>query len=108
MLKQAVVHGLLLGALSLSAWGQVDRGTIRGTVSDPSGAVIPGVKIQAVHVATNAASSVASTGAGNYSIQSLPAGMYQVEATAPGFKKLVRSNVLVEIGVVVGLDLQME
>ena len=99
---------VLLAALALHTWGQVNRGTIRGTVSDPSGAVVAGAKVTAIHVASGVSASTVSTGAGNYSVQALPAGVYQVEAEAPGFKKLARENVRVEIGVIVGLDLPLE
>src|SRR5437667_4173005 len=108
MLKKLLTLIVLSGTLALHTWGQVNRGTIRGTVSDPSGAVVAGAKVTAIHVASGVSASTVSTGAGNYSVQALPAGIYQVEAEAPGFKKLARENVRVEIGVIVALDLPLE
>jgi hypothetical protein len=107
MRRHAVAVTFLLVSLAASAWSQVNRGTIRGTISDASGAVIVGAKITADDDAGRSSSSV-STGAGNYSIQALPSGIYRVTAEAPGFKKLIRENVRVETGVVIGLDLQLE
>jgi hypothetical protein len=98
----------LIGAMTPGVWSQVNRGTIRGTVLDPSEAVIAHAKVTAVNVDSGVPQSTVTTGLGNYSIQNLPGGVYRVEAEAPGFKKLVRENVLVEIGAIAGLDLQLE
>src|SRR5438445_3105568 len=97
---------LLLAALNL--WGQADRGTIRGTVTDPAVAAVPQAKVIAVNVATGTQNPTTTTESGNYNITALPAGLYRVEAEGPGFKKLVRENVRVNAGVIVALDLQLE
>ena len=44
---------ILVAILSTAVFAQTDRGTISGTVADPSGAAIPGAKVTAVQVATN-------------------------------------------------------
>lgn len=83
-----VLFGVLLA--SLLAFAQSDRGTVTGTVSDTSGAVIPGVSIVATNVETSARYETASTETGNYTLAQLPSGLYQLSAELPGFKKYVR------------------
>src|SRR4051794_31217786 len=80
---------------SLSAFGQSDRGTMTGTVSDTSGAVIPGVSIVAINVENNARYETVSTETGNYTLPQLPSGLYQLSAELPGFKKYVRQGIAV-------------
>ncbi|HCC58265.1 MAG TPA: hypothetical protein DEQ47_13605, partial [Solibacterales bacterium] len=96
---------LLCGAL---VYGQSERGSIRGTVLDSSGAVVPGSKVTAVNPANGIEATTRSTGSGNYNIPQLPPGTYRVEVEAAGFKKLVRENVVVEVSGVTPLDLTME
>ncbi|MEO8662434.1 MAG: carboxypeptidase regulatory-like domain-containing protein, partial [Bryobacteraceae bacterium] len=97
---------LVLCAAVLSA--QSDRGSIRGTVHDASGGVIPAVKVTASNVGTGVQTTVTSTDSGNYNIPQLPPGQYIVMAEKSGFKKLIRENVSVEISGVAGLDLSLE
>src|SRR5436309_2985114 len=59
---------------SVEARAQTDRGTITGTVADPAGAVIPGAKIRAISVETGGVYDTLTTGTGNYTLPSLPAG----------------------------------
>src|SRR6516164_2631574 len=77
----------------LSAFGQTG-GTITGTVSDSSGAVIPGVSIEVKNTATGATYTVGTSETGNYTIN-LPVGTYEVNASLPGFKKFVAPNVAI-------------
>jgi len=107
MCYKAIALTILLFSAASSALGQVNRGTIRGTVLDPSSAAISGARVTAINVDTGSAQSTVSGGAGNYNIPDLPAGMYRVEAEARGFKKFIRQNVRVEIGVVASLDLSL-
>ena len=87
---------------------QTDRGGIRGTILDPTGAVIPRANVAVVNVATGATFRTESTAVGNYNIASLRAGTYQVEVEHPGFKKLVRENVKVNVNGIRALDLKLE
>ena len=64
----------LIGALNLVA--QTDRGAITGTISDPAGAVVPNAKISAKNAETGAVYETVTTGTGNYTLPSLPAGTY--------------------------------
>src|SRR5215469_780292 len=61
-------------------------GEIRGTVTDPSGAVIPGAKVTAKQTSTQLMRFTISSNAGSYSLPSLPVGTYSLQADASGFK----------------------
>src|SRR5437667_10175419 len=81
--------------ISLSAFAQSDRGTMTGTVSDTTGAVIPGVSIVATNVETGARYQTVSTETGNYTLAQMPAGLYQLSAELPGLKRYVRQGITV-------------
>jgi Carboxypeptidase regulatory-like domain len=91
-----------------NAFAQSDRGSISGTVSDPSGAVVASAKIDARNVDNGAVYTGASTSTGNYQLVQLPTGAYQVEVTASGFKKYVAPNVVVPVATTVRLDVALE
>ena len=69
---------------------QVDRGTIVGAVTDPSGAVIPGTQIKVVKIDTNATTDLETNSAGLYTAPNLPLGTYRLIFEKAGFGKLVR------------------
>ena len=97
---------LLLTALAVFA--QSDRGTITGTISDPAGAVVAGAAIEARNVATGAVYQVASSATGNYTIAQLPAGTYELNVTVPGFKKFIRTGLVVEVAGTLRVDAALE
>ena len=77
------VGAILLSATPLPA--QVDTGAITGVVSDRSGAVVPGVKVQIVQIETNSLTALQTNDAGFYSAPSLRPGRYEVTVTKEGF-----------------------
>ena len=89
-------------------WGQT-TGTIRGTVKDPSGAVIPGARVKAVLAEAYASRSTATTADGEYAFPALPVGRYAVVVEAEGFREFRQLDVEVRIGhvVIVNADLQL-
>ena len=76
---------VLTTAVSLSA--QTITGSVRGQVTDQSGAVVPGAAIQVINVETGVATKKNTDSAGVYNIQFLPIGNYRLSATAAGFTK---------------------
>src|SRR5688500_1374713 len=80
-----------------SASGQGSpAGTLAGTISDPSGGVLPGVAVTAKSAQTGLTQHTVSGGEGDWRIPGLPVGSYEVAFELEGFKKLVRSGVNVE------------
>ncbi len=86
---------LLLAAVSLSA--QTFRGTILGTVTDPSGAVVSGAKVSVKNTATGLERATETSGDGSYSIPELPIGPYDVTITQSGFQTFVAKGVTVDV-----------
>ena len=96
-----------LWAASLSA--QIGgTGTIKGSVADPSGAVIAGASVTATHIATGVESRRETTGAGLFVIAPLPAGVYKLAASAQGFRTTVQGQVVVDGLSTVELSLKLE
>src|SRR2546423_6749080 len=101
-----VVVCLILSAFA--AFAQSDRGTITGAVSDATGAVIPGVAIEAKNVQTGATYQAGSSETGNYTLAQLPAGTYELSANLPGFKRYLRSGIIVSVATTLRIDVRLE
>jgi hypothetical protein len=86
----------LLVFSSLSAWAQFESG-LTGTVTDPSGAVVPGATVAAKDVETGILRTVQTGSAGNYNILSLPAHLFEITVSAKGFKSTVQQNIRLEV-----------
>ncbi|HWB83520.1 MAG TPA: carboxypeptidase-like regulatory domain-containing protein [Bryobacteraceae bacterium] len=82
-------------------------GSIEGTVSDPSGAVIPAATVDATNVATGVTTTRQTTAAGYYVISALPAGEYSVKFNAGGFQSLVQQHVVVDALGTTALNVKM-
>ena len=98
--------GLLVLAPSASA--QKSTGTITGTVSDPSGAVVPGATVSLVNERTGAAREAVTNEQGSFSFPELEAGTYRIAVNKAGFKKLALKNVELHVADVTSLNLKME
>ncbi len=98
----------LLVVVSLLASAQATGGRIFGTVTDPTGAVVPRVKLTLLNEATGISRTTESDVGGNYLFIEVPVGTYTVESEASGFKKNVRRGVIVQVNQGVHLDLVME
>jgi hypothetical protein len=78
--------------------GQVLKGSISGTVTDPQGAVVSGAQVKATNTATGAVLTTTSDSSGLFRFNLIPAGDYKVEVAAKGFKTAVQNGVLVSAG----------
>jgi len=83
--------------LSGTAWAQTN-GTIRGTVVDQSGAVVPAVTVTVKMTGTDSTRTVTSDSTGAFDIPELAVGTYELSADAKGFKKYVEKDIVVTIG----------
>ncbi len=96
-------------ALATSAFAQVGgTGSIQGTVTDPSGAVLTGALVTATNTATGIATTRKTTDAGLYVLPLLPAGEYNLTATASGFQSLRQDKVVVDALQTLGLNLTLQ
>jgi len=94
VLKIGVAALLLITA---SAWAQSFRGSIRGTVTDPTGSVIAGAKVTAKNIATGLQREATTGDDGAYVLAELPAGEYTVRAESTGLSPSAQ-NVQVNVG----------
>jgi len=88
--------------------GQTTFATITGTVTDPSGAAVPGATVVATHIATNTQTTTQSNEAGIYTLSQLREGQYSVHAKSAGFKEYVAQNVELIARDYRRLDISME
>jgi hypothetical protein len=79
------------------AWAQEARGSIRGVVTDPSGAIVSQAQISAVHTETGLERTAVSGSDGNYLLVLLPVGHYRLEVTASGFRKYVQEGITLSV-----------
>ena len=105
---KATCSGILLALACSAALAQEARGTILGRISDPSGAPVPGAKVQAVNLATNTAVGSLTNPQGNYEIPYLLPGIYRVEVEAPGFKKAVRDRIELRVSDRLSVDFALQ
>ena len=85
-MKRLCMATLVLFLCSTGAFAQVVNATLSGTVSDSSGAFIPGTEVRATHTGTGVVSTVVTNESGAYRFASLQPGQYQVSASMPGFQ----------------------
>jgi len=106
-LKQ--IYRLLTLSLAVAcAWAQSDRGTITGTVADPTGALIPASKVVLTNVETGSRSETVTTTTGNYTLAALPVGTYKLAVEHPGFSKSEMTNIVVQVAVTTRVDVVLQ
>ena len=103
-----VAFFLLASSLAVTCLAQSDRGTITGTISDPATAVVPGAQVSAVNRENGSVFETVTTPTGNYTLPSLPAGMYDINVEMAGFKRHSQPNVQVQVAQTVRLDFVLQ
>jgi len=91
----------------MPAFAQTVFGTILGTVTDPSGAVMPNVVITVTNQGENISRDVRSDAQGNYQAENMKAGLYTVSARVTGFKDMVLTDVRLEARQTVRADIKL-
>jgi hypothetical protein len=84
------------------------NGTILGTVTDNSGAVLANATVEVTNIATNVTNHAQTTSAGDFTVPYLPPGTYRVTAQSPGFQKSVTDNVGLVVGQQARIDIAMK
>lgn len=90
------------------AFGQSDRGTITGSITDPNGAVVPNAQITATDLNTGEDRVVISSDAGTYTLAELKASAYKVSVEAQGFKTSTLANIQLGVQMTRRVDIQLE
>src|SRR5437016_3235210 len=87
---------------------QTVAGRIVGTIRDSQGAVIPNASVSAKNLETGAERTTMSDTSGGFNISNVPAGVYEVSVSLPGFQKEVRSGVTLTVGGTLRLDFTLK
>lgn len=99
---------LALSFLAASLGAQTQTATLRGSVKDSSGAVVPGATLVLENVDQNRPFKVNSNEAGEYVIVQILPGRYTLEVTATGFKKFKQAAFTLEVAQIAALDIALE
>jgi Carboxypeptidase regulatory-like domain/TonB dependent receptor-like, beta-barrel len=94
--------------ISLPLYSQGSQGAIQGGVFDQSGAVVPGATVTITDVARGITRSLVADRAGQYVAAGLTPGTYTIRATAKGFRAVQHSDVTVEVGQTIRVDLTLQ
>lgn len=97
----------LTALLAVVSLAQASVGTISGTITDPSGAVVPDAPITVRNIATGFERKTKSENDGAYSAPALPAGQYEIQVRKQGFRTLLQ-EVTVATGTITTANLQLE
>jgi Carboxypeptidase regulatory-like domain len=107
LVERTVLMILLLAAFLPAARAQVSA-SIKGIVTDASGAAVPGVTVTIKNVETGTVRSSVTDDAGRYLVLALHVGEYQVRIARAGFRDAVRSGILLVVGQEASVDLQLQ
>src|SRR6185369_15819689 len=102
-----VVALIYLGGMS-SAMGQRITASLVGTIRDSSDATIPGATVTVTNTGTHTSTTIKTDGEGQFVFSNLPPGPYSILAAATGFKRFVRSGVVLDVDQTAHLDLTLE
>ncbi len=103
-LSLAVLCGTLLG----SAHAQTVGASLRGTVSDPTRAVVPGAAVEIRNVDTGATRNVKTDDGGRWREPILPPGNYELRVSATGFTTVLRQGIRLDVGQDATIDVNLE
>jgi hypothetical protein len=105
--RLCVVVALLAASFPLSLFSQSSTGTIQGGVFDSSGGAIAGARVTITDVARGTTRTLTSDESGQYVAPSLTTGSYTVRGENGGFRTVERSNVKLEVGQIIRIDLTL-
>ena len=106
VISQCIRATVLFGVMVTGALSQTAQ--LTGTVTDPSGSVVPGAKVVATNIDTGVARASVANDRGNYLVTTLLPGKYKVVTESPGFKQVSREGVTLAIDQVARIDFILE
>src|SRR5882762_2524833 len=106
-MKHLVFAILVVLSLAVAANAQTFRGAINGTVTDPSGAVVPNAQVKATEASTGIDHTTTTTSDGAFSFQDVPLGFYKITVTASGFPVYTVDKVQVVAGTIYTLTVKL-
>jgi hypothetical protein len=107
-LRRLLLCALVCLSLIQAAYSQALNGTILGTITDATGAVVPDAKVTITETNTNVTRTLTTNESGNFLAANVPQGTYSVTVEQTGFRKATRANVDVTINSTVRVDLALQ
>src|SRR5713101_6950208 len=104
--SQWLIASLLLLLAAAPAYAQRITASIRGTVTDPTSAVVAGATVTVRNEATGLTRTTKTNSAGNYSFDELPVGSYRIDVPFSGFKSALKTGIVVNVADVRTTDMQ--
>ena len=104
----AIILFVLISGGLMSAFGQGDRGTIRGTVADATGAVVPGARVVLTGTEIGGTRETTTSDEGIYVFPGVLPVVYQISVEAQGFQKSTVENFKVAVQVTHTLDIKLQ
>src|SRR4051812_22168609 len=92
-----------VSCLTVTAWCQ-DQGAILGIVTDSSGAAVSGAKVTIANSQRGFTRTATSNSDGEYTVSKAPIGSYEITAEAPGFQKLLRTGITLDVSQTLRVD----
>ena len=105
--RLCILAAALAAFFSVGGWSQTQLATVSGTITDPSGAVVPGVSVTIVSQGTGLKRSALTDTAGEYRFAGLPTGNYSLRMEKTGFQSQVREGVQLNSAVEVTINSQL-
>jgi hypothetical protein len=105
--KRVLFLSLLAALIAAPAWAQTQLGTLFGTVTDTSGAVVPGAEVSVENVTTGLKRDGRTDKMGEYQLVGLPAGRYTLRVQKEGFQTEVREGIALSPGAAIGINLSL-
>ena len=97
-LRFLFVLGLLIAICGREARAQYENGSLIGSIHDATGAAVPNATVTVTNVNTGIAVKTSSNGIGDYNIPSLRIGVYNIDASAPGFALAAAKEITISVG----------
>jgi Carboxypeptidase regulatory-like domain len=107
-----LLHGfgtlvLLFAVFTVAAYGQTNKGTLKGTVTDEQGSIVQGATVTITNIETNSERTVSTSDEGTYEAPLLDPGNYRVAIAAPNFSTATQDNVVIQTGSTQRLDITL-
>jgi hypothetical protein len=106
--KKLVAGFVIIATSSSIALGQTTFGSLTGTITDPSGAVVPGVRVAITNLGTSSKQIATTNADGIYVLVNLLPGNYRIDAERAGFKRFSQQPVIIQVHQSYRIDIRMQ
>ena len=106
-LRKGMILVLISAAVSTFSWSQTVDTVITGTITDNTGAVIPGAAVTVVNEGTQIAKATTTNATGSFTVNYLIPGTYDIHVKATGFANTVRTGIILQVNQQVKLTMKM-